>query len=175
MINVKLAKASSYVAPESPSTDAFTEETDVYSFGILVMEIISGLIPVDSRQPQVQIPNFGTFCSFSYNFFNTLFNICFYFFPSPSHILGCEYVWIFALQPYLIEWFKSMVANREISCVVDPKLPEMPSLKGLKRIILVALRCVDPNINHRPKMGDVVHMLEQCDMLLNNVRTICFF
>ncbi|XP_059459401.1 probable serine/threonine-protein kinase At1g01540 [Corylus avellana] len=111
-----------YVAPESPSTDAFTEETDVYSFGILVMEIVSGLIPVDSRQP----------------------------------------------QPYLIEWFKSAVANREISCVVDPKLPEMPSSKALKRIILVALHCVDPNINHRPKMGDVVHMLEQCDMLLNN-------
>jgi hypothetical protein len=99
----------------------------------------------------------------------------FHFCPSPSHFLDYEYVGIFELQPYLIEWFKSVVANREISCVVDPKLPEMPSSKALKRIILVALHCVDPNINHRPKMGDVVHMLEQCDMLLNNVRTICFF
>ena len=83
VINVKIAKVSSYVAPESPSTDAFTEETDVYSFGILVMEIISGLIPVDNRQPQVQLPNFGTFGCFSYNFFTCNSNFCFSFFSKP--------------------------------------------------------------------------------------------
>ena len=69
------------------------------------------------------------------------------------------------LQPYLVEWLKSMVANHKIDFVVDPKLSEMPSLKELKRIILVALRCVDPDMNQRPKMGDVVHMLEPCDLL----------
>lgn len=65
-----------------------------------------------------------------------------------------------------------MVANHKVDNVVDPKLQEIPSSKELKRIILVALRCVDPNINDRPKMGDVLHMLEPCDMLLNNVRAI---
>lgn len=66
-----------------------------------------------------------------------------------------------------------MVANHKVDYVVDPKLQEMPSSKELKRIILVALRCVDPNINDRPKMGDVLHMLEPCDMLLTDVRAIC--
>jgi hypothetical protein len=81
------------------------------------------------------------------------FKFFFFFFLSPSHILDYEYVRIFELHPHLIGWFKSMFANHEIS---DPKLPEMPSSKGLKRMILVDLRCVDPNVNQRPKMGDLV-------------------
>ena len=79
------------------------------------------------------------------------------------------------MQPHLIEWLKSMVVNQKIDNVVDPKLSEIPCSKELKRIVLVALRCVDPDIKDRPNMGDVNHMLEPCDMILNNVRTNCFF
>nr|POF06270.1 isoform 2 of putative receptor-like protein kinase [Quercus suber] len=71
-------------------------------------------------------------------------------------------------KPHLIEWLKSMVVNQKIDNVVDPKLSEIPCSKELKRIVLVALRCVDPDIKDRPNMGDVIHMLEPCDMILNN-------
>ncbi|KAJ1375161.1 Protein kinase domain [Sesbania bispinosa] len=63
-------------------------------------------------------------------------------------------------QAHIVDWFKSMISNGKISYVVDPKLPEIPPSKELKRFILVALRCVDPDVNPRIKMGDVVHMLE---------------
>lgn len=53
-----------------------------------------------------------------------------------------------------------MVTNRNPEGVLDPKLPEKPTARSLKRILLVALRCVDPNTQKRPKMGHVVHMLE---------------
>ncbi|PQQ14343.1 putative serine/threonine-protein kinase [Prunus yedoensis var. nudiflora] len=53
-----------------------------------------------------------------------------------------------------------MVTNRTAEGVLDPKLPEKPSSRALKRALLVALRCVDPNAQKRPKMGHVVHMLE---------------
>lgn len=75
----------------------------------------------------------------------------------------------------MVDWLKSMVAKQKISFVVDPELPETPSTKELKRVILIALRCVDPEVKHRPKMGDVVHMLEPRDLLLNVVRTMAFF
>nr|XP_043621080.1 probable serine/threonine-protein kinase At1g01540 [Erigeron canadensis] len=65
----------------------------------------------------------------------------------------------------LVEWLKTMVGNRKADEVVDPKLPEMPSSKALKRILLVALRCVDPDAQKRPKMGHVLHMLEADDLL----------
>ena len=63
-----------------------------------------------------------------------------------------------------------MVANQSFDQVVDPKMPEMPSLKELKRTVLVALRCVDPDVENRPRMGDVIHMLEPRDLLLSDVR-----
>lgn len=53
-----------------------------------------------------------------------------------------------------------MVTNRTAEGVLDPRLPEKPSSRALKRALLVALRCVDPNAQKRPKMGHVVHMLE---------------
>ncbi|KAI8572021.1 hypothetical protein RHMOL_Rhmol01G0166600 [Rhododendron molle] len=72
----------------------------------------------------------------------------------------------------LVEWLKAMVGNRKSEEVVDPKLPEMPSSKALKRILLVALRCVDPDAQKRPKMGHVIHMLEADDLLFRDERRI---
>lgn len=66
-------------------------------------------------------------------------------------------------EVHLVEWLKQMVANRNSEGVLDPKLQEKPSLRSLRRAILVALRCVDPNTQKRPKMGHVVHMLEAED------------
>ena len=60
----------------------------------------------------------------------------------------------------LVEWLKTMVTNRNAEGVLDPRLPENPSSRSLKRALLVALRCVDPNAQKRPKMGHVIHMLE---------------
>ena len=58
---------------------------------------------------------------------------------------------------------------------MDPKLSEMPASKALKRVLLVALRCVDPTASKRPKMGHVIHMLEADDLLVRDVCTISFF
>ncbi|XP_048531860.1 probable serine/threonine-protein kinase At1g01540 isoform X1 [Triticum urartu] len=60
----------------------------------------------------------------------------------------------------LVEWLKRMVAERRVEEVLDPTLPEAPPSKVLKRAVLAALRCVDPDGGQRPTMGHVVHMLE---------------
>lgn len=60
----------------------------------------------------------------------------------------------------LVEWLKKMVANRNPEGVLDPKLTQKPTSRALKRALLVALRCVDPNAQKRPKLGHIVHMLE---------------
>lgn len=108
-----------YVAPEYASTGMLNERSDVYSFGILLMEIISGRNPVDYSRPPGEVN--------------------------------------------LVEWLKSMVTNRNAEGVLDPKMVEKPSSRALKRALLVALRCVDPNAQKRPKMGHVIHMLEADD------------
>ncbi|KAJ8630976.1 hypothetical protein MRB53_024299 [Persea americana] len=108
-----------YVAPEYASTGMLNERSDIYSFGILIMEIISGRNPVDYSRPPGQVN--------------------------------------------LVEWLKTMVSNRNSEGVLDPKMPDKPSSRALKRALLVALRCVDPDAQKRPKMGHVIHMLEVDD------------
>lgn len=68
-----------------------------------------------------------------------------------------------------MDWLKTMVTNRNAEGVLDPKLPEQPSSRALKRALLVALRCVDPSAQKRPKMGHVIHMLEADDFPFRDV------
>ncbi|KAL1549833.1 non-specific serine/threonine protein kinase [Salvia divinorum] len=117
-----------YVAPEYACTGMLNEKSDVYSFGILIMEIITGRLPVDYSRPQGEVN--------------------------------------------LVEWLKMMVGNRKSEEVADPKLPERPASKALKRLLLAALRCVDPDAQKRPKMGHVIHMLESEDFQSREERRI---
>lgn len=65
----------------------------------------------------------------------------------------------------LVEWLKDMIGERRYDEVLDPKMPIKPSRKALKRALLVALQCVDPDSHERPSMGNVVHMLEMDNIL----------
>ncbi|KAL3617919.1 hypothetical protein CASFOL_038240 [Castilleja foliolosa] len=125
-ITTRVMGTFGYVAPEYASTGMLNERSDVYSFGILIMEIITGRNPVDYSRPPGEVN--------------------------------------------LVEWLKTMVSSRNSEGVLDPKLPGKPSTRALKRTLLVALRCVDPNAQKRPKMGHVVHMLEADDFPLRDDR-----
>ncbi|AQK71601.1 putative protein kinase superfamily protein [Zea mays] len=108
-----------YVAPEYAGTGMLNETSDIYSFGILIMEIISGRVPVDYNRPPGEVN--------------------------------------------LVDWLKTMVSTRNSDGVVDPKIPKKPSSRALKKALLVALRCVDPDALKRPKISHVIHMLEVDD------------
>ncbi|KAF3791552.1 putative receptor-like protein kinase [Nymphaea thermarum] len=105
-----------YVAPEYANTGLLNEKSDIYSFGVLLLEAVTGRDPVDYGRP--------------------------------------------ANEVNLVEWLKQMVANRRSEEVTDPNLEVNPSTRALKRALLIALRCVDPDSEKRPQMGQVVRMLE---------------
>lgn len=56
-----------------------------------------------------------------------------------------------------------MVGCRRAEEVVDPDLETKPPTRALKRALLVALRCVDPDSAKRPKMSQIVRMLDADD------------
>ncbi|OIW18795.1 hypothetical protein TanjilG_13547 [Lupinus angustifolius] len=60
----------------------------------------------------------------------------------------------------LVDWLKIMVGGRRAEEVVDTNIETRPSTSSLKRAILTALRCVDPYSEKRPKMSQVVRMLQ---------------
>lgn len=63
-------------------------------------------------------------------------------------------------QVNLVDWLKVMVGSRRSEEVVDPNIDTKPSTRALKRALLTALRCVDPDSDKRPRMSQVVRMLE---------------
>lgn len=72
-------------------------------------------------------------------------------------------------QVNLVEWLKAMVVNRKAEEAVDPDLEVKPSTRVLKRVLLVALRCVDADSKRRPKMSHVVQMLDNDEFLHREV------
>ncbi|XP_015952011.1 probable receptor-like serine/threonine-protein kinase At4g34500 [Arachis duranensis] len=73
----------------------------------------------------------------------------------------------------LVDWFKGMVANRRGEELVDPLIEVQPSQRSLKRMLLICLRCIDLDVVKRPKMGQIVHMLEADDFpFRSEIRTL---
>ncbi|MCL7022000.1 hypothetical protein MKW94_022363 [Papaver nudicaule] len=60
----------------------------------------------------------------------------------------------------LVDWLKKLIETQRYNEVGDPKMPDQPSSKALKSVLLVAFRCIDPDAQQRPKMSQIVHMLE---------------
>ncbi|XP_043706507.1 probable receptor-like protein kinase At2g42960 [Telopea speciosissima] len=115
-ITTRVMGTFGYVAPEYANTGLLNEKSDIYSFGVLLLEAITGRDPVD--------------------------------YGRPAHEVN------------LVDWLKMMVGSRRSEEVVDPNIETKPSTRALKRALLTALRCVDPDSDKRPKMSQVVRMLE---------------
>ncbi|GAB2221984.1 hypothetical protein Drorol1_Dr00013181 [Drosera rotundifolia] len=120
-----MAEGCGDIRPEDdPVSVLQAEKADVYDFGVLVMEIITGRPRIDYSKPQAEVD--------------------------------------------LVEWLKSMVASQLTEQVLDPKIVDIPPPMELKRLLLIALKCADPEAENRPKMGEVIHMLEPRDLLLHH-------
>ena len=65
-----------------------------------------------------------------------------------------------------------MVGYKRTEEVVDPNLEVRPTIRALKRVLLVALRSVDPDADKRPKMSQIVQMIEAVEAL---PREVTFF
>ncbi|KAF7810886.1 putative receptor-like serine/threonine-protein kinase [Senna tora] len=118
-VSTRVMGTFGYVSPEYASTGMLNEGSDVYSFGILLMEIITGRSPIDYSRPPAEMN--------------------------------------------LVDWFKGMVASRRGDELVDPLIEIQPNPRSLKRALLVCLRCIDMDVSKRPKMGQIVHMIEADD------------
>ncbi|CAL5202062.1 unnamed protein product [Lathyrus oleraceus] len=115
-ITTRVMGTFGYVAPEYANSGLLNEKSDIYSFGVLLLEAITGRDPVDYTRPTNEVN--------------------------------------------LVEWLKMMVGTRRAEEVVDSSIEAKPPTRALKRALLVAFRCVDPEAEKRPKMSQVVRMLE---------------
>ncbi|XP_057801207.1 probable receptor-like protein kinase At2g42960 [Salvia miltiorrhiza] len=54
-ITTRVMRTFGYVAPEYANTDLLNEKSDIYSFGVLLLEAVTGRDPVDYTRPANEV------------------------------------------------------------------------------------------------------------------------
>lgn len=92
------------------------EKSDVFSFGVVLLEIITGQPAITKTEERVHI----------------------------------------------IQWVGSMLLERELKDIVDPRLRGEFDIHLVKKVLDIAMVCVAPTSINRPTMNHVVMELKQC-------------
>uniref|UniRef100_M8C758 non-specific serine/threonine protein kinase n=1 Tax=Aegilops tauschii TaxID=37682 RepID=M8C758_AEGTA len=116
-----------HIAPEYLSTGQSSEKTDVFGFGILLLELITGQTALE--------------------------------FGKSSNQKGAMLDWVNSLS-YSYGTVKKMHQEKKLDVLVDKGLGSSYDHIELEEMVQVALLCTQYLPGHRPKMSEVVRMLE---------------
>ncbi|TMW97014.1 hypothetical protein EJD97_006383 [Solanum chilense] len=110
-----------YLAPEYAMTGHLLVKSDVYSYGVVLLELLSGRKPVDLSQPQG--------------------------------------------QENLVAWARPLLTTKEgLEIIIDKALESDIPIDSISKVAAIASMCVQPEVSHRPFMGEVVQALKLvCD------------
>ncbi|KAH0744965.1 hypothetical protein KY290_032958 [Solanum tuberosum] len=116
-ISTRVMGTFGYVAPEYAMTGHLLVKSDVYSYGVVLLELLTGKKPVDLSQP-------------------------------PG-------------QENLVAWARPLLTSEEgLELIVDRNLgPDFP-FDDIVKVAAIASMCVQPEVSHRPFMGEVVQALK---------------
>ncbi|KAK8654712.1 hypothetical protein V6N13_107315 [Hibiscus sabdariffa] len=116
--------SNKYVAPEYAMTGHLLVKSDVYSYGVVLLELLTGRKPIDMTQP-----------------------------PGREN---------------LVAWARPLLATREgLETIINPSLGSDVPFESVAKVAAIASMCVQPEVSHRPFMGEVVQALKlvcnECD------------
>ncbi|XWS70012.1 hypothetical protein CRYUN_Cryun03dG0012600 [Craigia yunnanensis] len=123
-ISTRVMGTFGYVAPEYAMTGHLLVKSDVYSYGVVLLELLTGRKPVDMTQP-------------------------------PG-------------QENLVAWARPLLASKEgLETIIDQSLGSDVPFDSVAKVAAIASMCVQPEVSHRPFMGEVVQALKlvcnECD------------
>uniref|UniRef100_A0A5B6ZLE8 Putative receptor-like serine/threonine-protein kinase ALE2 isoform X3 n=1 Tax=Davidia involucrata TaxID=16924 RepID=A0A5B6ZLE8_DAVIN len=123
-ISTRVMGTFGYVAPEYAMTGHLLVKSDVYSYGVVLLELLTGRKPVDMSQP-------------------------------PG-------------QENLVAWARPVLTSKEgLESIIDPSLGPSFPFDSIAKVAAIASMCVQPEVSHRPFMGEVVQALKlvcnECD------------
>ncbi|KAG7648437.1 putative protein kinase RLK-Pelle-LRR-II family [Arabidopsis thaliana] len=107
-----------HIAPEYLSTGKSSEKTDVFGYGIMLLELITGQRAFDLAR-----------------------------LANDDDVM-------------LLDWVKGLLKEKKLEMLVDPDLQGNYTEAEVEQLIQVALLCTQSSPMERPKMSEVVRMLE---------------
>lgn len=107
-----------HIAPEYLSTGKSSEKTDVFGYGIMLLELITGQRAFDLAR-----------------------------LANDDDVM-------------LLDWVKGLLKEKKLEMLVDPDLSNNYIDEEVEQLIQVALLCTQGSPMERPKMSEVVRMLE---------------
>ncbi|CAK8535887.1 unnamed protein product [Lathyrus sativus] len=111
-----VAGTPGYLDPEYNRLSQLREKSDVFSFGVVLLEIITGQPAITKTEEKIHI----------------------------------------------IQWVGSMLVEREVKDIVDPRLQGEFDISSATKALDTAMACVAPASINRPTMKHVVMELKQC-------------
>jgi len=106
-----------YAAPEYVQTGRLTAKSDVWSFGVVLFELITGRRAVERNFPRN--------------------------------------------EQKLLDWVRPYVSDsKKFHLIVDPRLEGQYCIKSAQKLASLANKCLSKHPKSRPKMSEVVEMLE---------------
>lgn len=136
-------KCSGYLAPEYAMGGQLTLKADVYSFGVLILEIISGKSSART--------NWGGSNKFLLEW------VCIFHVPTYMQPM-CKFFWMWVGVATTQAW--QLYENGKLLELVDPDMVEFPE-EEVVRYMKVAFFCTQAAASRRPMMSQVVNMLSK--------------
>ncbi|KAM0888086.1 hypothetical protein ACQ4PT_028580 [Festuca glaucescens] len=116
-ISTRVMGTFGYLAPEYAMTGHLLVKSDVYSYGVVLLELLTGRKPVDMSRP-------------------------------PG-------------QENLVAWACPFLTNRDgLETLIDVSLGSGIPFDSIAKVAAIASMCVQPEVDQRPFMGEVVQALK---------------
>lgn len=132
-----------YLAPEYASSGMLTEKSDVFSYGVVLLELVSGRKPVDPTQScgeESLVEWVRSACAFNLKrMWHQIFT------PTNENLLVVQ------ARPLLLRMNK----EDNLELIADPFLNGVYDRKEMMRVVEVAAACVRHSATKRPRMGQV--------------------
>ncbi|KAJ4766571.1 Leucine-rich repeat protein kinase family protein [Rhynchospora pubera] len=132
-----IARLGSYMAPEQSHSKRLSQEADVYSFGVLILEALTGKVPTQHPPPLADSTS------------------------QKKHNKAVGVASVDASDVGLVEWVRLVVREEWTAEVFDVELLRYKDIEEeMVSMLHVGLACVNQLPENRPSMPEVVKLIE---------------